>query len=156
MTEPVILPNQDPEPVVKTAKEALSEGLKVVQQATVEDQKGNIAEAVQLYSVALELFQQAIDGSTDTKLTELISTKCAMYIKRMEHLRFILLQDQFPEVPTEKSESESIEDLEKQFGKILTIYQVKTIVNFYFSQNEKLMFQYLTIVITIMKYLNQK
>ena len=93
---------------------ALQTGLKVVQQATTEDQRGNIDEAVQLYSVALGHFQDALTENVDDKVRKLIESKSEMYVKRMEHLRFLLLQDQFPETPAREDE---VLELEKQFGR---------------------------------------
>lgn len=93
----------------------LQEGLRIVQQATVADQAGNIDEAVQLYSLALELLEQASDSSKEDAVKELIMKKSKMYMSRMEHLRLIILQSQFPDIP-EENPSTDLEALEKQFG----------------------------------------
>jgi len=87
----------------------------VVQQATAEDQRGNIDEAVQLYSVAVGHFQDALSEDIEEKVRKLIQEKSEMYVKRMEHLRFLLLQDQFPETPAREDE---VMELEKQFADI--------------------------------------
>jgi hypothetical protein len=102
-------------------KSALSLGLAAVQAATVEDQKGNINEAVQLYSVALEHFQAANEETADEKVKDLIKKKSEMYIQRMEHLRFIILQEQFPETPSQETD---IADLERQFGERLLLLPI--------------------------------
>jgi len=100
------------------SKDALTEGLRIVKQATVEDQKGNFDEAVQLYAYALQQFQIATDEEThNQKVKDLISEKSVKYTQRMEHLRVIILQNQFPDVPeTKETEEVDIAELEKQFA----------------------------------------
>ena len=118
----VITPAEEATPLARpqAQKSSLAEGLKIVQQATVEDQKGNADEAVQLCSLALELFQKATEETSDQSVKDLISKKSENYVARMEHLRLVILQRQFPEVPKETKNESELEELEKQFGRCTT------------------------------------